>query len=138
MLQLTDLFNTQFGANQTGQIVDSYDLIKGIIDDFEGQANFNIKIDNTLPLIYGDPQELKLIFKDFIRQAFELFKGITREIHIIQIKNPKSWIFAFFLKGPQLEGQLNSQTNLVDTTSEFNLVISKKSIYNPEDLIMCL
>ena len=138
MLKLTDLFITQYRANQPDQIVDSYDLIKGIIDDFEGQADFNIKLDNTLPLIIGDPQELKLIFKDFIRQAFELFNGLIGEIHIVHIKDPKSWIFAFFVKGTQQEKQENPQTNLVDSVSEFNLAISKKSIYNPEDLIMRL
>lgn len=135
MVNLNDLIITQYGNNQADQIIDSYDLIKGIILDFEGQANFTIKLDNTLPLIKGDPQHLKLLFKDFIRKAIESFSGLVGEINIIHIKDPKSWIFAFFAKGFEHEPTQNPAANLVESVNEFNLAISKKPIHNQAELI---
>lgn len=132
MLKPTDLIVTKNEANELDQIIDSYDLIKGIIDGFEGQANF--KLDNTLPLIKGDLQELRQIFYDFIRRIFDFPNDSNDEIHIVHIKNPKSWTFALIAKRA-LQGSLeNAQDNLVETKSEFTLVISKKTIYNPKDL----
>ncbi|WP_026953493.1 hypothetical protein [Algoriphagus vanfongensis] len=130
----TDLIITKYEAHELDQIIDSYDLIKGIIDGFEGQANF--KLDNTLPLIKGDSQELRQIFHDFIRRIFDFPKASNQEIHIVHIKNPKSWTFALILKSA-LQGKLgNTPDNLIETISELTLVISKKPIYNPKDLIV--
>ena len=127
MVKLKDLIITQYGTNQPDQIIDSYDLIKGILTDLEGQANFNIKLDTTLPLIHGDPKHLTLLFKDFIRKAIELFSGQQGEIKITHIKNDRSWIFAFFREGFQHEATKNPIANLVEPVHEFNMAISKKT-----------
>ena len=129
MLNLTDLIITHYGTNHKDQIVDSYDMIQGIISDFEGQANLKIKLDATLPLIKGDPQHLQLLFKDFVTKAIELFNGLIGEINIIHIKNSKSWIFAFFALGLENEQCQNDEGTLVEILNEFNLAISKKTIY---------
>ena len=136
MENLTNLLITQYGANQNDQIMDSYDLIKGIIEKLDCHSNLKFKLDNTLPLIEGDPHHLILLFKDFIRKTIELFGGLTGEINIIHIKNPKSWIFAFFAIGSQQEGTEKVCTNIVETINEVHLAISKKSIYNKEHLIL--
>ncbi len=135
MVNQTDLIIPHFEDSQQDQIVDSYDLIKGIIVDFEGQANFKIKLDNSLPLIKGDPQFLTFLFKEFIRKAIELSSGLIGEIKLTHIKNPKSWIFAFFTIEFQNELQENPEIDLVETISEFTLAISKRSIHNQEDFI---
>ncbi|WP_425638320.1 hypothetical protein ACPUEN_02855 [Algoriphagus yeomjeoni] len=136
MVNLTDLIITHYGTNQSDQIVDSYEMIKGIIVDFEGQANFNIKLDNTLPLINGDPKQLKLLFKDFIRKAFELFNGFIGEINITHIKDSKSWIFACFAISLQNEDAKRYSANLSEIVNEFNLAISKKSLSRKADVIL--
>ncbi|RAI94149.1 hypothetical protein [Algoriphagus yeomjeoni] len=136
MVNLTDLIITHYGTNQSDQIVDSYEMIKGIIVDFEGQANFNIKLDNTLPLINGDPKQLKILFKNFIRKAIELFNGLIGEINITHIKDSKSWIFACFAISLQNEGAKRYSANLSETVNEFNMAISKKSLSRKADVIL--
>lgn len=138
MVNLKDLIITHYGEVHPDQIVDSYEMIKGIIVDFEGQANFKINLDNTLPLIKGDPKQLKLLFIGFIKKAIEIFSGSIGEINIIHIKDSKSWIFAFFANGIQSEEPERFASNLIETVSEFNLAISKKSISRNVDIILNL
>ncbi len=135
MVNQTDLNIPHFEDGQQDQIVDSYDLIKGIIVDFEGQANFKINLDNSLPLIIGHPEFLTFLFKEFIRKAVELSSGFIGEIKITHIKNQKSWIFGFFMMKFQNELRENPEIDLVKTISEFTLAISKRRIHNQEDFI---
>lgn len=138
MANQTDLTIPHFEEHHQDQIVDSYDLIKGIIVDFEGQANFKINLDNSLPLIKGHPEYLRFLFKEFIRKAIEASSGFIGEIKITHIKNQKSWIFAFFKIESQHKLQENLAIDLLETISEFNLAISKRSIHNQEKFILSL
>lgn len=133
MQNQTDLIIPHFEDIQQDQIVDSYDLIKGIIVDFEGQANFKINLDNSLPLIIGHPEFLRFLFKEFIRKAIELSSGFAGEIKITHIKNHKSWIFGFIEF--QYELKENPAIYPVETISEFTLAISKRNIHNQEDFL---
>ncbi|WP_339878021.1 hypothetical protein [uncultured Algoriphagus sp.] len=117
----SNLTRSRFGLEE--RIIDTYDLITSIVVGFEGQASLKIKIDNQLPLIKGDPDQVEASFKDFINKAIEQFNGTAEEVSIIHIKNPHAWIFAFFIKG----FQYGDQNHKHDTISEFNLCISKKS-----------
>ncbi|MFC5624550.1 hypothetical protein [Algoriphagus winogradskyi] len=136
MVNLTDLIITHYGTNQPDQIVDSYEMIKAILVDFEGQANFTFKLDNTLPLINGDPEQLTLLFKDFISKGFELFKGLTEEINISHIKDSKSWIFTFSAVAVPNEDLIKSKFNFLDLVNEFTLAISKKTPSRKVDVIL--
>jgi hypothetical protein len=127
MVNLTDLIITHYGTNQPDQIVDSYEMIKAILVDFEGQANFTFKLDNTLPLINGDPEQLTLLFKDFISKGFEQFSGLTEEIYISHVKDSKSWIFTFFAIAVPNEDPKTNKANFQELLNEFTLAISKKA-----------
>ncbi|WP_339879176.1 hypothetical protein [uncultured Algoriphagus sp.] len=135
MVNQTDLSTTQYGVIHEDQIVDSYDLVKGIINDFEGKVNFKIKADSALPLIKGDPQHLKLLFKEFFRKAVGIFNGFGGELNIIHIKDPKSWIFTFFTEGFQQEELATNRLIPITACGEYYLSISKRSIY-PQDYIL--
>ena len=128
MVNQTDLSTTQYVAIQEDQIVDSYDLVKGIINDFEGKVNFKIKPDCALPLIKGDPQHLKLLFQDFFRKATGVFNGFCGELNFVHIKDSKSWIFTFFTEGFQHEEQGIGGLSPIAISGEYYLTISKNSI----------
>ena len=128
MVNQTDLSTTQYGVIHEDQIVDSYDLVIGIINDFEGKVNYKIKADCALPLIKGNPQHLKLLFKEFFKKAIGIFNGSGGELNIIHIKDPKSWIFTFFTEGFQHEEQGISGLSPIAISGEYYLSISKNSI----------
>lgn len=126
MVNVRDLHTTQYGITQIDQIVDSYDMIKGIIGDFEGKVNFKMKPDSTLPLIKGDPQLLKLLFMDFFRKAIGLFNGLSGEVNITHIKDPKFWVFVFLTEGLKNGQQEISNINTMGCISKLDLSILKK------------
>lgn len=115
---------TRFGLED--QIIDSYELMTNIVAGFEGQASFVIKLDNKLPIIKGNPSYIEETFKDFILKASEQFKDHNKEIIIVHIKNPKSWIFDFIIKDIQLKNHEITETISIDSVSEYNISIPKK------------
>ncbi len=125
MTNENDLFITFAGSVAKDQIIDSYDLIHKITVELVGQNKIFFSIDNTLPLIKGNPEYIDTVFKEFINSALSHYKGLKGKINIVHIKDPKFWIFGFFVKG-DLESQCkDDKVVLVDKVSNFTLAISK-------------
>ena len=133
MITKKDLIITFNGIANEDQIIDSYDMIQKIMIELVGQNDFLYKIDNTLPLINGDPKKVEEIFRNFISNALEHFKSLEGQLQIVHIKDPKSWIFAFVKEVADPVEEFK-QNRLVDSISEFTLAIAKKVFKNKEDL----
>ncbi len=132
MTHQSNLFITFSGTTERDQIVDSYDMIRRVSVKLVGQNKINFYIDNTLPFIKGDPGTLEKIFTEFIEKALCQFHGLEGKLSIVHIKDPKSWIFAFFVEGEKEERSDEKRANLVETVKNFTLAISKK-IFNTTD-----
>lgn len=132
MITKKDLIITFNGIVSEDQIIDSYDMIQKIMIELVGQSTISYKIDNTLPLIKGNPAKVEEIFRNFISQALDHFKNCEGQLQIVHIKNPKSWIFAFFKEVPEEVNNIK-QTNLVDTITQFTLAIAKKVFKKDEE-----
>ncbi|MBN3582451.1 hypothetical protein JYB64_08625 [Algoriphagus aestuarii] len=134
MTNQSNLFITFSGKTERDQIVDSYDLIRRITVKLVGQNKITFHIDNTLPLIKGDPETLEGLFSEFIQTAINHFSGMDGRLNIVHIKDPKSWIFAFFVEGEDENKNWDDVTNLVETVTQFTLAISKKTFKNTEEV----
>lgn len=122
-----DLSITCPGFGMNDQIIDSYVLIKSIIDEKGGQvSSLKFWIDNTLPLIKGDSKYVREIFKEFIGKVFKEFKDQSRTIKIAHIKDPNSWIFTFLSNNEYEENSLIESFEPTENTKGFNLTISKR------------
>lgn len=126
MSHQNELLITFTGTAGKDQIIDSYELIKTILVDLVGQNISKFKIDNTLPLIKGDPESLKRTFREFLKKCIKHFKGLKRALLIKHVKNEQSWIFAIIQEGETEIFSKSPETNLVETIEEFTLAISKK------------
>lgn len=132
MITTNDLFISFKGIANNDEIIDSYDMIQKIMIELGGQNNFPYKIDNTLPLIKGDPNKIEEIFRNFISNALDHFQNYEGQLRIIHIKNSKSWIFAFL----EIPFQVNTtkQKTTIETISQFTLAISKKVFKKDEEI----
>lgn len=118
-------FYTFTGLANSDQIIDSYELIQKILVELVGQNNLSFRIDNTLPLIKGNPDYLEKVFRDFISSALKKLHGMKEKFFIVHVKDTNSWIFAFFKEDKFEINMQKKLVNLVDNFSEFSLVISK-------------
>lgn len=122
-----DLSITCPGFGMNDQIIDSYVLIKSIIDEKGGQvSSLKFWIDNTLPLIKGDSKYVREIFMEFIGKVFKEFKDQSRTIKIAHIKDPNSWIFTFLSNNDFVENNSIENFDTTKNLKEFNLTISKR------------
>lgn len=123
-----DLYNSPFGFGHNDQIIDSYELIKNLTIEFEGQALFEITIEKTLPLIKGNPELLYSLFREFIFKAISTLNHYTGRVKIVHLKDLKSWIFSFSFESSTIRHFELPVFNLGYLFLEFNLVISKNGI----------
>lgn len=119
----SDLHLFQLGFMDSDQIIDSYELIKGILVEFEGQASLKIKVDTTLPIIKGNLIKIKEIFTSFIERAIKILEQHPCEISLVHIKNSKSWVFAFLFQDFQSEVYETRQMSLESTLNDYTLAI---------------
>ena len=126
MVNSTDLHLFQPEHVTSDQIIDSYQLIKSILVEFEGQASLKIKVDNTLPIIQGNLLQIKELFTSFIARAVQIMESHSGEINLVHIKNSKSWVFAFLFQDFQSEVYEIRQLSLESTMNDYTLSIPFK------------
>lgn len=87
------------------EIIDTYDLFATIFKELGRQHSFRLKLDSTLPLIYGKQETLKQILFQFNNETLSPIYQTkkAREICISHTKDRAYWIFNFdFPKGMEL------------------------------------
>ncbi len=123
MLNQNNLNLIYSGFSDEDRIIDSYELIKGILVQFEGQASFDIKVDNTLPIIKGDLNIMKETFTKFIEKVIQSLNGYTGKVNIINIKSPRTWVFAFQSDDFNSGHQDTLETSQIDILNKYTIEI---------------
>lgn len=113
--------------------IDSYQLLLNIITEIK-ETNIQIILDNSLPIILGDLQSLKRIFKAFLLQVVDVFKGNRGTLRILFRADLESSFLVFFIRDLDLPEPEKDISCIVDTISNFNLALCKKLLTQKESI----
>ncbi|WP_139229142.1 hypothetical protein [Algoriphagus aquimarinus] len=126
MVNTHDIYTSFALLDNEEQIIDSYEFLKSLIIDLEGQGTIRFKLNTTLPFIKGNPSYIKKTFKQFLAQVSNKLQEETGTIEIIHIRDRNSWIFGLLIQNITA-GQMSEKINKKHIVSKFKLIISKKA-----------
>jgi len=124
-------FHITYSQIEKGEhAIDSYALLQSIIDETE--EGFQFSLDNSLPIIMGDELSVKGILIKFIENSISNFKGNIGTLYISYRKDLDSSFLAYFIDSLRFEK--DECSNLIDSISDFNLAICKKTVNEIESI----
>lgn len=85
------------------ELVDLNTLVSQVIEMLMPPAHITIRLENTLPVIRGDPVQITQVFQNLLSNAMKFLDKPTGKIAVASEDAGKSWIFRVEDNGPGIE-----------------------------------
>ncbi|MFC5623100.1 hypothetical protein [Algoriphagus winogradskyi] len=113
--------------------IDSYEQLISILRDLE-KYELEFSLDNSLPLIEGDLNNVLKVLKKFISETISQFKSKRGTAFVVFKKDCDSSFISYLVENKFFGDNGNVESNLVDTITKFHYAICKEPLMDNESI----
>ena len=117
--------------------IDSYEQLISILSDLE-KFELEFSLDNSLPLIEGDLNNVLKILKKFISETISQFKSKRGTVFVVFRKDCDTSFISYLVENQFFGDNGNDESNLVDTITKFHYAICIEPLMDNESMKMVL
>jgi two-component system, LuxR family, sensor kinase FixL len=88
---------------ESEKAIDLNTLVPQVIDSLAPPAHITIRLEDTLPIIRGDPVQLTQVFQNLLSNAVKFMDKLAGKITIGCVDNGDTWTFRVEDNGPDIE-----------------------------------